>query len=103
LRACIRELKRFGHFVTVKRLRKYRDTAAAFPPAQRRPDVSFDVHAAAGIPEMLERAPVELKKMKWPILANGSHGLRPHCVVTMRLCAGFIEISVGKTSGKISA
>jgi hypothetical protein len=70
LRACAKEIKQRGYTITVKELRKWRDTAAAFPPAQRRPDISFDVHAAVGSPEMLRRVLPELEKLKWPMSAT---------------------------------
>jgi hypothetical protein len=67
LRACAKELRQRGHPTPVGKLRKWRDTATAFPLTQRRSDISFDVHAVAGDPEMLERILSELQKLKWPV------------------------------------
>ena len=66
LRACAKELKQLGYSITVNELRKWRDTAAAFPLAQRRPDLTFDIHAAAGDPEMLQRVLAKLPR-GWPV------------------------------------
>lgn len=70
LRTCAKELRRHGHETTIKQLREWRDTAAAFPLATRRPDLSFEIHAAAGNPKTLDLVLAVLKKVEWPILPD---------------------------------
>jgi hypothetical protein len=53
LKAAQAELAGHGHDYDLKTLRRYRDTAQAFPPASRVAGVSPEMHAKCGSPEML--------------------------------------------------
>jgi len=48
-------LKSQGYDISVAELRKRHEVAYRFPPERRHLDISFEAHAAAGSPEVLDR------------------------------------------------
>jgi hypothetical protein len=67
-RACAKYLaEQYDDLYKAKELRKLYLTAKQFPPAQRRQEIPWCAHAAAGTPQNLQPVIDGLKQLGWPM------------------------------------